>query len=63
MTLLVSGVSAVHADVTAAAFEPFGFVERERRVLDGWAASILEHDVIRLAIRVRREDAELVLPT
>lgn len=44
VTLLASGVSEVHARVTADAWEPFGFVERERRLLDGWAASILEHE-------------------
>jgi ribosomal protein L11 methyltransferase len=43
VTLLASGVSEAHARVTADAWEPFGFVERERRLLDGWAASILEH--------------------
>jgi len=44
VTLIASGVSEAHARVTADAWEPFGFVERERRLLDGWAASILEHE-------------------
>ena len=50
-----------HADVTADAWEPFGFVERERRLLDGWAAQHPGARVIRLAVRVQREHAELVL--
>ena len=44
-----------------AACAPLGFVERERRELDGWAALVLERRVIRLAVRVEREHAELVL--
>ncbi len=38
-----------------------GMVERERRELDGWAALVLEPRVIRLAVRVERAHAELVL--
>ncbi len=42
VTLLASGVLSAHADVPAAAFKSRGFVERERRELDGWAALVLE---------------------
>jgi ribosomal protein L11 methyltransferase len=44
VTLIASGVVEVQAGVAKAAWQPFGFVERERRVLDGWAASILEFE-------------------
>jgi ribosomal protein L11 methyltransferase len=43
VTMLASGVSAELARVPVDAWEPFGWVERERRELDGWSASILEH--------------------
>jgi ribosomal protein L11 methyltransferase len=42
VTLIASGVVEEQAGVAKAAWQPFGFVERERRLLDGWAASILE---------------------
>ena len=42
VTMLVSGVISLYADVPAAVFAPHGFTERERRELDGWAAIILE---------------------
>jgi ribosomal protein L11 methyltransferase len=41
-TLVVSGLLDAHADVPSATFGPLGFVERERRHLDGWAALVLE---------------------
>ena len=46
VTMLVSGVISLYADVPAAVFAAQGFTERERRELDGWAAIILErsHD-------------------
>jgi ribosomal protein L11 methyltransferase len=44
VTMIASGVVEVQAGVAKAAWAPFGFVERERRLLDGWAASILEHE-------------------
>jgi catechol 2,3-dioxygenase-like lactoylglutathione lyase family enzyme len=40
--LIASGVLASQADEAAAAWTPLGFVERERRVLEGWAALVLE---------------------
>jgi ribosomal protein L11 methyltransferase len=40
--LIASGVLASRADVAVAAWTPLGFVERERRELDGWAALVLE---------------------
>jgi len=42
VTLVASGVLVERADLAAAAFAPLGFAERERRVLDGWAALVLE---------------------
>lgn len=42
VTLIMSGVLEGLADVPAAAFGPLGFKERDRRVLDGWAALVLE---------------------
>jgi ribosomal protein L11 methyltransferase len=40
--LIASGVLASQADVAVAAWGRVGFVERERRELDGWAALVLE---------------------
>ena len=40
--LIASGVLARTADEAVAAWAPLGFVERERRELDGWAALVLE---------------------
>jgi ribosomal protein L11 methyltransferase len=40
--LIASGVLAGAADEAVAAWAPLGFVERERRELDGWAALVLE---------------------
>ena len=40
--LIASGVLASHTDEAVAAWAPLGFVERERRELDGWAALVLE---------------------
>jgi ribosomal protein L11 methyltransferase len=40
--LIASGVLARAADEVVAAWGPAGFVERERRELDGWAALVLE---------------------
>ncbi|MDA0173736.1 50S ribosomal protein L11 methyltransferase [Solirubrobacter taibaiensis] len=42
VTLLTSGLIAHQADVALSAFGPLGFVERERRERDGWAAVLLE---------------------
>ena len=42
VTLVTSGVLVAHADVPVATFGPLGFVERERRELDGWCAVVLE---------------------
>ena len=43
VTLVVSGVLEAHGDVPAAGFGPLGFVELQRRELDGWVAVVLEH--------------------
>jgi ribosomal protein L11 methyltransferase len=40
--LVASGVLSSQADAAVAAWAPLGFVERERRELDGWAALVLE---------------------
>jgi ribosomal protein L11 methyltransferase len=40
--LIASGFLARAADEVVAAWGPLGFVERERRELDGWAALVLE---------------------
>jgi ribosomal protein L11 methyltransferase len=40
--LIASGVLASSADEAVAAWTPLGFVERERRELEGWAALVLE---------------------
>jgi ribosomal protein L11 methyltransferase len=40
--LIASGVLTAQAHVAAAAWARLGFVERERRELDGWAALVLE---------------------
>ncbi|MDA0163503.1 50S ribosomal protein L11 methyltransferase [Solirubrobacter ginsenosidimutans] len=42
--LIASGVLASAAHEAVAAWAPLGFSERERRVLDGWAALVLERD-------------------
>ncbi|MBE2316282.1 50S ribosomal protein L11 methyltransferase [Solirubrobacter sp. CPCC 204708] len=41
-TVVMSGVLVAHADVPIATFGPLGFVERERRELEGWAAVVME---------------------
>jgi ribosomal protein L11 methyltransferase len=40
--LIASGVLTPQADAAVAAWAPLGFVERERRERDGWAALVLE---------------------
>ncbi len=41
-TLVASGMLAEHATAVARAWGPAGFVERDRRERDGWAALVLE---------------------
>jgi ribosomal protein L11 methyltransferase len=40
--IIASGVLSAAADEAVAAWVPLGFVERDRRELDGWAALVLE---------------------
>ena len=42
VTLIVSGVQDVHADVPITTLEPLGFTQRTRRERDGWVALVLE---------------------